>query len=382
MDGDFLHAINGDWDSLLTVMRENRQVAQRTDASGMTVLHWVCLHQDAPTDIVVKVVFANPYAVHMRNDAGHLPIDLAVQAECGERILEVLRAAAHGSRRPGEDDDDETDGELHQHDLMGKDDGEPATETIDYQLPYNNHTILHDDDIRDGSDYNRMYYGDMDDDVDEDELEYQQHHRHYQMQPFQQSQPQPTRQAKLERSVSDHDPYYGQPQGNYGGGGSMYGGFSLGPDRNRIDSLSRSDPHVKSLLTEQRLRERENDLISIGTADDSIPLGLFDPSKGPPDMSLMSNFKAQQEDVKATRTNNVNMSSRSLGGGTRSKTAFPPRWKQSRMCHVCACGFTLVKRRHHCRNCGQSVCNQHSTNRVSLPKFALSSRSACATSAS
>ncbi|EGZ19735.1 hypothetical protein PHYSODRAFT_359801 [Phytophthora sojae] len=372
MDGDFLHAINGDWDSLLTVMRENRQVAQRTDASGMTVLHWVCLHQDAPTDIVVKVVFANPYAVHMRNDAGHLPIDLAVQAECGERILEVLRAAAHGSRRPGEDDDDETDGELHQHDLMGKDDGEPATETIDYQLPYNNHTILHDDDIRDGSDYNRMYYGDMDDDVDEDELEYQQHHRHYQMQPFQQSQPQPTRQAKLERSVSDHDPYYGQPQGNYGGGGSMYGGFSLGPDRNRIDSLSRSDPHVKSLLTEQRLRERENDLISIGTADDSIPLGLFDPSKGPPDMSLMSNFKAQQEDVKATRTNNVNMSSRSLGGGTRSKTAFPPRWKQSRMCHVCACGFTLVKRRHHCRNCGQSVCNQHSTNRVSLPKFALS----------
>ncbi|GMF17069.1 unnamed protein product [Phytophthora lilii] len=303
MDGDFLHAINGDWDSLLTAMRENRQVAQRTDASGMTVLHWVCLHQNAPTDIVVKVVFANPYAVHMRNDAGHLPIDLAVQAECGERILEVLRAAANGSRGP------EDDGELHQHDLMGKDDGEPATETIDYQLPYNNHTILHDD-IRDGSDYqphqNHTYYGDGDSEVDEDELEYQQHHRHYQPQPFQQ---QPPRKGRLERSVSDQDSFYGPPQGNYA---SMYGGFGVGPDRDRIDSLSRSDPHVKSLLTEQRLRERENDLISIATADDSIPLGMFDPSKGPPDMSLMSSF---QEDAKSSHANNVNMSSRSIGAG-------------------------------------------------------------------
>ncbi|KAL4157152.1 hypothetical protein PRNP1_006177 [Phytophthora ramorum] len=375
MDGDFLHAINGDWDSLLTAMRENRQVAQRTDASGMTVLHWVCLHQDAPTDIVVKVVFANPYAVHMRNDAGHLPIDLAVQAECGERILEVLRAAAHGSRRP------QDGGELHQHDLMGdKDDGEPVTETIDYQLPYNDHTILHDD-IRDGSDYqpqqNHTYYGEEDDDVDEDELEYQQHHRLYQQQPFQQQpfQQQPPRQGRLERSVSDQESYYGVPQGNFGalesnfgGGGSMYGGYSVGPDRG--NALSRSDPHVKSLLTEQRLRERENDLISIATAEDSMPLGMFDPAKGPPDVSLMSSFQVH-EDVKSNH-GHVNMSSRSIGAGPRSKTAFPPRWKQARMCHVCACSFTLVKRRHHCRNCGQSVCSQHSTNRVSLPKFALS----------
>ncbi|KUF86015.1 hypothetical protein AM588_10001066 [Phytophthora nicotianae] len=253
-------------------MRENRQVAQRTDASGMTVLHWVCLHQNAPTDIVVKVVFANPYAVHMRNDAGHLPIDLAIQAECGERILEVLRAAAHGSHRPEDDG-----GELHQHDLMGKDDGEPTTETIDYQLPYNNHTILHDD-IRDGSDYqphqNHTYYGESDDEVDEDELEYQQHHRHYQPQPFQ-------RKGRLERSVSDQDSFYDPPHGNYGGA-SMYGGFMAGPDRDRGNTLSRSDPHVKSLLTEQRLRERENDLISIATADDSVPLACSTRPRGRP----------------------------------------------------------------------------------------------------
>ncbi|CAI5725655.1 unnamed protein product [Peronospora destructor] len=366
MDGDFLYAINGEWDLLLVAIRENRQVAQRTDANGMTLLHWVCLHQDTPTDIVVKVVFANPYAVHMRNDAGHLPIDLAVQAECGERFLEVLRAAAHGSRGP------EDDGrQVYQPDYMGKDDGESATETIDYQLPYNN-TLLYDDDgVRDDSDYqphqnHTCYYGEDSDVVDEDEFEYQQQHRHYQLPPFQQ---QPLRNDnELVRSLSDRkDSFFDQPRGNYESTSMNCRGFLSDPQRDQGNILSRSDPNVKSLLTEQRLRERENDLISITTAEDSIPLGMFDPSKG---LSSMSSIHAPK---KVTGNHgDVNMNSRSLCAGPRSKTAFPPRWKQSRMCHVCACGFTLVKRRHHCRNCGHSVCYQHSTNRVSLPKFALS----------
>ncbi|CAH0488211.1 unnamed protein product [Peronospora farinosa] len=367
MDGDLLYAINGEWDLLLLAIRENRQVAQRTDASGMTVLHWVCLHQDTPTDIVVKVVFANPYAVHMRNDAGHLPIDLAVQAECGERFLEVLRAAAHGSRGP------EDDGrEVYEPDYMGKEDGESVTETIDYQLPYNN-TLLHDDDdddIRDGSDYlphqnHTYYYGEDSDVVDEDEFEYQQQHRHYQLPPFQQ---QPLRSNKIERSLSDRqDSFFDLPRDTYESTSMSYGGFVSDPQRDQSNIVSRSDPHVKSLLTEQRLRERENDLISIATAEDSMPLGMFDSAKG---ISNVTNFHVPTK-VNVNR-GNVNMTSRSLCAGPRSKTAFPPRWKQSRMCHVCACGFTLVKRRHHCRNCGHSVCYQHSTNRVSLPKFALS----------
>ncbi|KAL8007676.1 putative ankyrin repeat-containing domain superfamily [Plasmopara halstedii] len=164
MDGDFLH---------------NREVAQRTDASGMTVLHWVCLHQDAPTDIVVKVVFANPYAVHMRNDAGHLPIDLAVQADCGERILEVLRAAARGNHRL------EASSGLHK--LINRDDEDGATETTDYHLSYNNHTILHPsnrDSLEIQPQQNHTYYEESDDEVDDDELEYQQNHQQYHSQAY------------------------------------------------------------------------------------------------------------------------------------------------------------------------------------------------------
>uniref|UniRef100_A0AAV1TLB1 FYVE-type domain-containing protein n=1 Tax=Peronospora matthiolae TaxID=2874970 RepID=A0AAV1TLB1_9STRA len=384
-DGDFLHAINGDWDAMLSLMRANRQVAQRTDASGMTILHWVCLHQDAPTDIVVKVVFAYPYAVHVRNDAGHLPIELAIQAECSERTLEVLRAAANGSRR-SEDTNGRT---LYRHDLRGmtKDErGDPNRETIDYPLSFEHHHRMTEDgsESREGSEYqphqNQTYFGGIgdddeeeEDDVDADELEYQQRHCHYQSHSFQ-SQSLSHKNRRLERSVSDQEEARFDPlRANYNST-SVYGGYvldaALERERDRGYTLSRSDPHVKSLLTEQRLRERENDLISIATAEDSVPLGLFDPSKGPAETTLMSNFIVQEE--AKTNRGNGNISSRSLGAGPRSKMAFPPRWKQSRMCHVCACGFSLVKRRHHCRNCGQSVCSQHSINRVSLPKFALS----------
>ncbi|CAI5721735.1 unnamed protein product [Hyaloperonospora brassicae] len=413
-DGDFLHAINGDWDAMLSLLRAARHVAQRTDASGMTILHWVCLHQDAPTDVVVQVLFANPYAVHVRNDAGHLPMDLAVQAECSDRTLEVLRAAANGSRRPKDDDDDDDDSitatamtkrEYRYRPAVRSSKAERTDDvhrgtieypdvhrgTIEYPLSFGHHQQLHDDDDGDdddsrrGSEYqphqNQTYFGEHDDDdeedveeEDEDERAYQQRHCRYQSRPVQQQQQQSLlrKGRRLERSVSDHEPLLFEPVPAPYHSTSMYGGFVFDTDRARGYTLSQSDPHVKSLLTEQRLRERENDLISIATAEDAVPLGLFDPSKrkGPPETTLLSTFLVQ-DDATATRGTG-NISSRSLGAGPRSKMAFPPRWKQSRMCHVCACGFSLVKRRHHCRNCGQSVCSQHSINRVSLPKFALS----------
>jgi hypothetical protein len=58
-------------------------------------------------------------------------------------------------------------------------------------------------------------------------------------------------------------------------------------------------------------------------------------------------------------------------GAVIKGTCFPPRWKQTRSCHVCSGRFSLTHRRHHCRNCGFSVCGQHSTNRVPLPRFGL-----------
>lgn len=43
----------------------------------------------------------------------------------------------------------------------------------------------------------------------------------------------------------------------------------------------------------------------------------------------------------------------------------PPTWKLDKRCHICECKFGYFKSRHHCRNCGESVCGRHS--RDSLP---------------
>jgi len=43
----------------------------------------------------------------------------------------------------------------------------------------------------------------------------------------------------------------------------------------------------------------------------------------------------------------------------------PPIWKLSKRCHICECKFGYFRSRHHCRNCGESVCGRHS--RDSLP---------------
>lgn len=36
-------------------------------------------------------------------------------------------------------------------------------------------------------------------------------------------------------------------------------------------------------------------------------------------------------------------------------------------CWVCGSSFTFFDRRHHCRDCGQSVCDTHSLQRMRLP---------------
>lgn len=50
----------------------------------------------------------------------------------------------------------------------------------------------------------------------------------------------------------------------------------------------------------------------------------------------------------------------------------PPIWipdVEAPKCMSCGANFTVVKRRHHCRNCGKVFCARCSSNSVPLPKF-------------
>ena len=49
----------------------------------------------------------------------------------------------------------------------------------------------------------------------------------------------------------------------------------------------------------------------------------------------------------------------------------PPRWAEQPNCMVgrCGCTFGLTARRHHCRNCGNSVCSDHCIHSMAVPRL-------------
>ncbi|KAG1677414.1 Hepatocyte growth factor-regulated tyrosine kinase substrate [Nymphon striatum] len=48
-----------------------------------------------------------------------------------------------------------------------------------------------------------------------------------------------------------------------------------------------------------------------------------------------------------------------------------PEWADGECCHRCRVMFSLVQRKHHCRNCGQIFCSKCSNQSSSIPKFGI-----------
>eukprot|EP00898_Chlorokybus_atmophyticus_P001598 jgi/Chlat1/2439/Chrsp17S08739 len=51
--------------------------------------------------------------------------------------------------------------------------------------------------------------------------------------------------------------------------------------------------------------------------------------------------------------------------------ANPPAFQEAAACQQCGAGFSVFRRKHHCRACGRSFCNEHSSKTKALPQFGL-----------
>lgn len=56
---------------------------------------------------------------------------------------------------------------------------------------------------------------------------------------------------------------------------------------------------------------------------------------------------------------------------SRERVPLPPRWRLDKRCNICQLKFSYFRARHHCRNCGESVCSTHSNARAPLPHLGL-----------
>jgi len=52
-------------------------------------------------------------------------------------------------------------------------------------------------------------------------------------------------------------------------------------------------------------------------------------------------------------------------------------WAKNKVCRMCNVAYSLIRREHHCRVCGGSVCDDCSQGRTYMEEFGLKGKSRC-----
>jgi len=87
------------------------------------------------------------------------------------------------------------------------------------------------------------------------------------------------------------------------------------------------------------------------------------------DDSLLSQVTAQSSPHSLESTESDNINPNLNDPSEPSQVLLPPIWVPDELvsvCTLCCLQFTIIRRRHHCRNCGQIYCNNCSNHFIPL----------------
>ncbi|KAJ0409439.1 hypothetical protein P43SY_002329 [Pythium insidiosum] len=325
------------WEELRRLVDAEPLTAQQVDSYGMLPIHWACTEPHAISEAVLMALLkAYPHGARVVNTAEMVPLQIAIKAQAKIEWLQALLASYPDAV------------------LKKTPTGENAVELArKANLPARSVRLLEEMYLhvcqKAGHSSDQLY----DDDVDDGHIP-----------PSGAASgavhdDRPTAMRSVGSSEALHRLVTSAPNSSDGvqrgsGGASRATGSRRPSNPDAFKTRAYSDNDFHSLGTESMYRT---------TDASTLPRGVSTSSNGSGggSMSIAGMPLAKPLPYQTS----TKLSSRTV-------VSLPPRWTNAPNCHICSQKWGTFRKRHHCRNCGQSICRDHSAReRMRLPHYGL-----------
>ncbi|KAK1946494.1 Vacuolar protein sorting-associated protein 27 [Phytophthora citrophthora] len=302
------------WEELRRLVNAEPATAQQVDSYGMLPLHWACTEpQSIGEGVLLALLKAFPMGARAPNTAEMLPLQIAIKAQARIEWLQALLASYPDAV------------------LKKAPTGENAVQLARKAgLPNRSIKLLEE-----------MYHHVCAKEGLPDQLAIEEQEAKQQEQ--QQEEEGQLRPSERFQAIAGDLPVQ-QPQ--------LVSGVQYGQRQRRLSSTA--SLKMRSFSDNDFYAQQVN--VTLGATAGPSPWSPRRTTESSRPQSIVS----QRPSTTARGTGTVSL---------------PPRWMNAPSCSICAQKFGTFKKRHHCRNCGQSICRDHSAReRMKLPHYGLSDR--------
>ncbi|UIZ28994.1 hypothetical protein KXD40_007285 [Peronospora effusa] len=315
------------WDELRRLVEVEPATAQQVDSYGMLPLHWACTEpQSISESVLLALLKAFPLGARAFNTAEMLPLQIAIKAQARIEWLQALLASYPDAV------------------LKKSPNGETALQLArTAKLPPRSMKLLEEmyhhvctkEGLPDQLAMEQKQQEEEAEEAEEEETKVQEENYHHLKQ-----EEGPLRPSERFQAIAGDLPLYQKKMS----------GIQHGQRQRRLSSTA--SLKMRSFSDNDFYTQQMNVML---------------PSTGTSSWS-------PRRTIETLRPQSI-VSQRPSTTAARSTVSLPPRWMNAPSCNICAQKFGTFKKRHHCRNCGQSICRDHSAReRMKLPHYGLSDR--------